>query len=119
MSRNPHFNMWNLKPGTCTLDVDDDAVVQDHGAREGTATHPEDISVPASSRVTVIDSDSEDNIWDEMNIRNPLTPRLRPQDPVFGFTECLLLRFGQWRSWQPECYRENTPLLRTKFWNCF
>ena len=48
--------------------------------------------MPNSSRVTVLDSDSEDDAREGTSIRNPLTPKLRPQDPDFGFTESLLLR---------------------------
>ena len=93
MSRNQpnRPNMWTLKPGTYTLDVDDDDITQvgdDHNAEDRSGT----ISVPASSRVTVLDSGSEDEGGDEASIRNPITPRLRPQDPDFGFTESLLLR---------------------------
>ena len=84
--------MWRLTPGTCTLDVDEDDDTQDSVSPAGAESQAGDAAVPASSRVTVLDSDSEGEIFDDASIRNPLTPRLRPQDPAFGFTESLLLR---------------------------
>ena len=82
--------MWTLKPASDTIDVagDDEVHVDDS---DDTKDSPGTQAVPNSSRVTVLDSDSEE-AWDESSIRNPLTPRLRPQDPDFGFTESLLLR---------------------------
>ena len=84
--------MWHLKPGSYTLDVDDDDAPQDCNANGHTEESSADTHVPVSSRVTVLDSDSEDSALGEASIRNPLTPRLRPQDPDFGFSESLLLR---------------------------
>ena len=84
--------MWKLIPGTCTLDVDEDDDTQDSVGPAGAESQAGDAPVPASSRVTVLDSDSEVELFDDASIRNPLTPRLRPQDPAFGFTESLLLR---------------------------
>ena len=83
--------MWTLKPASCTIDIagDDEVHVGDEGdTKDSSSTQ----AVPNSSRVTVLDSDSEDDVREGSSIRNPLTPTLRPQDPDFGFTESLLLR---------------------------
>ena len=79
--------MWTLKPSNCTLDIPDD---ETHlGDEDDTKDSPGTNTVPHASIVTVLDSDSE---YEGTSIRNPLTPKLRPQDPDFGFTESLLLR---------------------------
>ena len=84
-------SMWNLKPGSCTLDLDDDADAQNGDTRR-TEDSSGIVNVPASARVSILDSGSEEEDEGETSIRSPLTPRLRPQDPKFGFTESLLLR---------------------------
>ena len=83
--------MWTLKPAEGIIDVAEDDEVHwcdSDDTKDSLGTH----AVPQASRVTVLDSDSEDDRRDGSSIRNPLTPILRPQDPDFGFTESLLLR---------------------------
>ena len=82
--------MWTLKPSNFILDIADD---ETHlGDEDDTKDSPGTNTVPNASRVTVLDSDSEYEVREGTSIRNPLTPKLRPQDPDFGFTESLLLR---------------------------
>ena len=86
---------WHLKPGffSLDLDADDDVVVNDTLCETPSPPH----TPPPPSRVLLIDSDSElercDRDWvGDNSIHNPLTPRLRPRDPHFGFSEDALLR---------------------------
>ena len=78
-------------PGPCTLDLDDadDDEVNDtlHDPSSALQATP-----PSPTRVFLIDSDSECDTLDDSSIYNPLTPRLRPRDPHFGFSEDALLR---------------------------
>ena len=84
--------LWHLKPGSCSLDLDatDDDVVDD-------TLYEPPTPPPSPSRVFLIDSDSElercDRDWiGDNSVHNPRTPRLRPRDPHFGFSEDALLR---------------------------
>ena len=78
--------MWNLKPCSTVLEVLD-------GDGEGACPGDDDDTKDRhATQVTVLDSDSEFDVIEGMSVRNPLTPKLRPQDPDFGFTESLLLR---------------------------
>ena len=78
--------MWNLKPCSTVLEVLD-------GDGEGACPGDDDDTKDRhATQVTVLDSDSEFEVIEGMSVRNPLTPKLRPQDPDFGFTESLLLR---------------------------
>ena len=85
-----------LNQALVVLDLDDtdDEVVHDTLCE---TPSPPPSPLPPPSRVLLIDSDSElercDREWvGDNSIHNPLTPRLRPRDPHFGFSEDLLLR---------------------------
>ena len=102
---------WHLKPGSFSLDLDadDDEVVHDTLCETPSPPH----TPPTPSRVLLIDSDSElercDRDWvGDNSIHNPLTPRLRPRDPHFGFSEDALLRPIEIKSCRI-CQREEPP----------
>ena len=73
-------SMWNLKPGNCTLDLDDDADAQDGDTRR-TEDSSGTVNVPASARVSILDSGSEGEDEGETSIRNPLTPSPQAAGP--------------------------------------